>query len=168
MQDLPEKEIIQKIQNGEINYFELLVKKYSQILLRYTKIKTENEQDSHDIVQNSFIKSYKAINRFDLQKPFYPFIFTILKNEISEFYRKNRKHFQLNEDIAQNNNEDNNLSIEYIFQKIKKQYKEVLELYYIQGFSYKEISDKINKPINTIKTLLRRAKMEAKEIYEKS
>lgn len=168
MEKLSETEIIKRVQNGEINLFELLVKKYSRTLHFFTERKVGSNQDAQDIVQNTFISAYKAIEKFDLSKSFYPLLFTILKNEIARFFRENKKDLRLiDEIIAASSNFDSKMEVDYILRNIKPQYAQVLKLYYIEGYSYIEISAKLDKPINTIKTILRRAKIEGKKIYEK-
>lgn len=169
MNELSEKEIIIRIQKGKINYFEILVNRYSKIVYFYTKRKIIDEEDAKDIVQNSFVKAYKAIDRFNTEKNFYPFLFSIVKNEIAEFYRRKNNNWKLNEQITTDevDLEYEKLDIGFLFDSIKSEHRLVLEMYYIKGLSYKEIAEELGKPINTIKTLLRRAKIEAKEIYEK-
>lgn len=166
-----EKDIIVKIQGGEINFFETLVNKYSKIIYFYTLRKVKNPKDAEDIVQNTFINAYKAIERFDADRSYYAFLFSILKNEIAGFFRScyNHKNLQLEEEILINENslEIENMDLELLLKGLKKDYAKVLQLYYIHGLSYKEISDKLQKPLNTIKTLLSRAKKEARKTYEK-
>jgi DNA-directed RNA polymerase specialized sigma24 family protein len=59
---------------------------------------------------------YKALDRFDSKKQFYPYFFTIVKNEINEFYRKNKKHLELTEDITETtgNQDDSSLDFEFL------------------------------------------------------
>lgn len=165
---LSEKEIIKRIQNGEINFFEVFVKKYSQILFYYAKKKLLRREDAEDAIQNSFIKTYKSIDKFDPSKSFYPFIFTVLKNEIADFYRKRSNNIELKENlIAKDHDFESKIEIYFLFSKIKKESKNILDLYYLQGLSYNEIANKLGKPINTVKTMIRRAKIDARKNYEK-
>jgi hypothetical protein len=55
MDEISEKEIIQKIKNGEIDYFAILVERFSKIIYLYTKKKIQYINDVEDIVQSSFI-----------------------------------------------------------------------------------------------------------------
>lgn len=167
MEELSEKQIIEKIKQGQIDYFGYLVKKYSRIIYFYVKQKVDNEDDADDIVQNTFIKAYKAVDKFDENKNFYPFLFVITKNEIAQFYRTRKKHIRLDEKISIETNateEQNNIK-ELIF-RLKPDYQKVISLF-IEGYSYLEISRKLNKPINTVKTLIRRAKIQIKSIWKK-
>lgn len=168
MEDFSEKEIIIKIQNGKINYFELLVNKYSRIIYFFTLKKVQDQKDAEDIVQNTFINVYKAIEKFDINRSFYPFLFSVLKTEIAKFYRNHKKHFQLEEKLlSQENLKTENIDLELILKTLKNEYSGVLKLYYIEGFSYKEIAVELKKPVNTVRTLIRRAKIEARKNYEK-
>lgn len=167
MKELSEKEIIRKIQQGEINYFEYFVKKYSRIIFSFVFNKIRNEQDTNDIVQNAFIKMYKALDKFNPDLSFYPYLFTITKNELVNYYRKKELYLPLNENIIQNNTLaiDDGTFLGDLIKNLKKDYQKVIQLL-AEGYSYKEISQKLNKPINTVKTWIRRAKKQIK-YYEK-
>ncbi|KKQ50636.1 MAG: RNA polymerase sigma-70 factor, ECF subfamily [Candidatus Shapirobacteria bacterium GW2011_GWE1_38_10] len=54
-----------------------------------------------------------------------------------------------------------------ILEKLKPDYKEVLILKFFEDKDYQEISDILQKPMGTVATLLSRAKIQFKEIYEK-
>lgn len=167
--DLSEKEIIKKIKGGDIDHFSILVERFSRIIYFYVKKKLQNEPDIADIVQNSFIKAYKGISRFDTQKTFYPYLFTIVKNEIADYYRKRKQEVQLDEEKAnyQQTFDDDVANFSGLLNDLRAEYKTVITLYYLDGYSYKEIAEKNGKPINTIKTLLRRAKEDLRKVYEK-
>jgi RNA polymerase sigma-70 factor (ECF subfamily) len=169
MEDLSEKEIIIKIKNGEIDHFAFLVKRFSQIIYFYTKKKIRDPHDLADIVQNSFIKAYKGLDRFDIKKTFYPYLFTIVKNEIADYYRKKKSNIKLTEQTAAYEQSFQNEKEEFdiLLSTLKKDYRTVIELYYLQGFSYNEIAEKVGKPLNTIKTYMSRAKADIKKNYEK-
>lgn len=168
-QDLSEKELIKLIRNGEINYFEIFVNKYTKIVFYYVLKRVRSHQDSQDIVQSAFIKAYKALDKFDTNKAFYPWFFTIVKNEINDFYRKNKSHEELNEEIVHEFlPQDEELDFNLLVGDIKPEYKKVLELYFRDGYSYEDIAKRLGKPLNTVKTLIRRAKEQVAKNYEKN
>jgi RNA polymerase sigma-70 factor (ECF subfamily) len=169
MEEISEKEIIGRIKNGEIDYFGYLVNRFSQIIYFYVRKRVRDEHDAADITQNSFIKAYKGMEWFDSKKAFYPYLFTITKNELINFYRKKKYETKLTEDAASYEEKfiDSTADFDSAMDRLKIEYKTVIKLYYIEGYSYKEIATKLDKPINTIKTLLRRAKEEFKKKYER-
>lgn len=170
MEELSEKEIIKRVKNGEIDYFAYLVQRFSQIIYFYIKKKVRDEHDVADITQSAFIKAYKSIDRFDSKKAFYPYLFTIVKNEIADFYRRRKYETKLTENTASYEEKflDETEDFNTLIENLKPEYKIVIKLYYVEGYSYKDIATKLDKPINTVKTLLRRAKEELKKNYEKS
>jgi RNA polymerase sigma-70 factor (ECF subfamily) len=59
-----DKEVILKIKNGEIDYFEVLVRKYSKVIYSYLFSKLKNKEDCEDLIQDIFLSFYKSLNRF--------------------------------------------------------------------------------------------------------
>ena len=167
MDELSEKDIIIKIKEGNIEYFSFFVKKYSPVVYLYIFRRVNNVDDTHDIIQNSFIKMYKVIHVFDPDRQFYPYFFTIIKNEIIELYRKRRIHLPLFEDAAVTDtvSQEEALEFKMLFEELHETHKGILTLYYIEGYSYKDIAKKLKKPLNTVKTLIRRAKIELRSKY---
>lgn len=162
---MTEREIIKKIKAGEINLFEVFVKKYSSKMHFYIQQRVRRREDAADILQNSFIKAYKALDRFDEKKPFYPYFFSIVKREIVDFYRKNANLLYI-PDIQELPIYYEDVKEDIDISDLKDKYRKVLQLL-IEGYSYKEIANKLHKPINTIKTLIRRAKLEMTKKNEK-
>lgn len=166
MDKVLEKDIILKIKNGEINYFEFFVKKYSRLGYFYTRKKIRNYDDAQDIVQNSFIKVYKAMDRFNENKKFLPYFLAVLRNEIVDFFRQHKNNVRLDESLVLENQSENFYELNEILKQLRPIYRLVLKLH-TKGLRYEEIAKKINKPINTVKTLIRRGRIEARKIYDK-
>jgi len=66
---MTDKEVILKIKNGEINYFEFLIKKYlkkySNFVYQYLFLRIKNKEDCEDILQEIFLSFYKSLSRFN-------------------------------------------------------------------------------------------------------
>lgn len=157
---MTEKEIILKIRKGEIDLFGLLVSTYTKKMFYYVKTRVRREDDTSDILQNSFIKVYKALDTFDVDKKFYPYFFSIVKNEIVEFYRHNPNLLYLDEihEKIEDTEHSEKIDISYL----PAVHKNVLQLL-LEGYTYREIAKKLDKSINTIKTLIRRARLKVNE-----
>ena len=166
MIELSDKDIIAKIKNGEIDYYSLLVKKYTDTIYRFIKLKIRKDEDAEDLVQNVFISFYKAIERFDEAKPVRPYLYQIVGNELKMFYRSRKQVLQLKEEMVGETEEamvfdESNLKV------LSKMEKEILLLVY-EGVSYEEISGQFKKPLNTIRSIIRRARLKVKRPYEKT
>ena len=55
---------IEKVINGEANYFSYIVEKYQDIVFSIALKVLKNREDAEEMAQESFIKAYHAINRF--------------------------------------------------------------------------------------------------------
>ncbi len=152
--------MILKIKNGEIEEFSYLVKKYSRGISGYVKRKIFDLHDIDDIVQRVFISFYKAIDRFDAKKPVLPYLFEIVKNELKMYFRSHKKTLSLDEGITiiDQNNQFEPEEVKSVLAGLKKdERKSILMLY--EGYTYNEIARKLNKPLNTVKTMVRRARL---------
>lgn len=160
---MSDKEIILKVKNGEINYFEIIVKKYTSKIYNFFKAKISNKEDIDDLVQNTFISFYKSINRFDENLPILPYLYQIARNELKMFYRSKKDLLSLDEkfyflpDRVKDRIDDFNIDYndENYFKDLKKEEKEMIMMK-AEGFSYKEIAQKFKKKLNTVKSIIRR------------
>ena len=164
MQILSDKEVIIRIKEGEIDYYSYIVKKYTKQIYNYVNKKINNRADVEDIVQVSFLQLYKVVGRLDLDKPVLPYLFQIAKNEMKMFWRAQKKTIPLDEKIIVEEKEEW-IDLDFIKKqlvRLTKEQKKAIQLV-SEGFSYKEIAKFLGKPINTIRTIIRRARMRLKK-----
>jgi len=167
---MEDKEAIVKIKNGEIDAFSFIVRNYTSRIHNYISMKLFDKLETDDLVQNVFLSFYKAIPRFEISKPILPYLFQITKNELKMYYRAKKQTVSLNEDIKVIDEKEIFSEADYqdILRVLPKNEKKIFQWIY-EGYSYEEIAKKINKPTNTIKTLVRRARLKlSKKTYEKT
>ena len=160
MLKLSDQEVIVKIKNGEIDNFIYLVKKYDKQIYNFIFKKIKNRDDIEDLVQISFIRFYKAIDRFNAEKPVLPYLFEIVRNEMKMFWRSRKKTVPLDEKITAEV-KDVYIEKDIINKKLEslpKEQKKAIELVG-EGYSYREIAKVLNRPINTIRTIIRRTRL---------
>ena len=68
-----------------------LYKQYYSKLLAFINSKVQNKHDAQDILSEVFIKIYKNIDKLDSDEKITSWIYTITRNTIIDFYRKNNK-----------------------------------------------------------------------------
>jgi len=160
METLTDAEAILKIKNGEINYFSVLVRKYTTVIKRFISHKLFIKDDTDDIVQNTFINFYKSLYRFDHTRPVLPYLYQIAKNELKMYFRAHKQAVSLNEDIELQDLEDHDVLDNYaeLINVLDPEQKKIIQLLY-EGYTYKEIGDALHKPENTIKTIIRRLRL---------
>lgn len=91
--------LIKKIQNGEVDCFSFLVKKYLPLLQLFFSQRLKEKEDQEDLIQETFFNFYKNIERFDVRKPIKPYLLTIASNQLKMFWRKKRATVNLSENI---------------------------------------------------------------------
>jgi RNA polymerase sigma-70 factor, ECF subfamily len=186
-----DEEIIVAYKNGDIEAFKVLIGRYTASLYNFTTRLT-NKNEAPDLVQEIFIKVWKNINHFDpLKASFKTWIFAITRNRITDFLRKKKSILfsdldnPARQDLAEEENSfaenipAENLLPEEALQKLEDQkflnnlleklrpgYQEVLILYYQEEMTFKEIGEILNKPLNTVKSIHRRAILEMRKLLE--
>ena len=139
---------------------------------------TYNEADANDLVQETFMKAFRFLNSYDSGTNAKAWLFKILKNGfINEYRKKKKKPNKIDyEDVLvfQDSDEDNSAAVydlrEDVFDgmlgdeitialnKLPIDFKTVILLCDIEGFSYEEIAKIIDIPIGTVRSRLHRAR----------
>jgi len=164
--------------------FYCLMKRYEEKLLSYIhRFAGLPEEDAKDIVQESFINVYQHLNDYDSGLKFSSWLYRIVHNQTINFIKKNKLSLKIeltDQDdnfvdwlVADTNIEKEALASHFndyvvkILEKLKPEYKEILILKFFEDKDYSEISDILQKPMGTVATLISRAKIQFKKIYEK-
>lgn len=161
-----ERSAIEEILQGNIDKFEVLVNSYSPKILAFVTARLFDKSEADDIVQNSFIQLYKALPHFDRDKPVYPYLLQIARNELFMYFRKKHTTMSLDDDIMRLHSEDTPQAedINEITQGLQTDNKRAL-LWFAEGYTYKEIARRMGKPLNTVRTIIRRARLYIKKKY---
>jgi RNA polymerase sigma-70 factor (ECF subfamily) len=182
-QNLDDNELV-ALSIGDSQYFYCLMKRYEEKLANYVHRFTYlPEEDIADVVQESFVKAYLHLNDCDCDLKFSSWIYRIVHNQAINFIKKNKQPLKIEVDesddefvdwlVADTNIEKETITKHFneyvltVLDKLKPDYKEVLTLKFFEEKDYSEISDILQKPMGTVATLISRAKIQFKEIYEK-
>lgn len=168
------------------NVFSEVIDAYEEKLMRYILRMTDiDNADAESLLQDIFIKVYRYIHEYDSQYSFSSWMYRIAHNMIIDNFRKNQKEsgdISLQDEEYQNivdsltdgNSPQQDLEkkdIKFCVQKaistLRSDYREVIILKCIEGYSYEEISDILKIPIWTASTLVNRARKKLRENLEK-
>ena len=125
-----------------------------------------NAHDAEDLTQDVFVKAYQNIHRFDTQRSFRPWIFTIARRTAATFWRKKRPTVQIENDPPSHEtdprrkaeSQDDCERIWKFAHTLKKRYFQVLWLRYREEFSMQEIAEAMEITNINTKVLLHRAR----------
>ncbi len=89
-------DIVEQIRNGEPEAFRLLVERHSRAVFRLTYRMTSNEQDAEDLVQETFLRAFKQLHRFDGRAAFGTWLHRIAANCSLDLLRSRKSREQVN------------------------------------------------------------------------
>lgn len=87
-----EPALVARARAGDEDAFRELVEGHSRDLFRLAYRMTGNRESAEDVVQESFLKAYKAIHRFDLNSRFSTWLYRIAANSATDLLRRQRRH----------------------------------------------------------------------------
>lgn len=87
LKDQTDEELMTLYQRGEYAAFECLYERHSGRVLQYFKGKISVEA-AKDLLQETFLKVHKSRGLYQPQFPFLPWLFTVARNNLNDFYRK--------------------------------------------------------------------------------
>lgn len=182
-----ERKLIERVKNGDIEAFELLIEGCEKKVFNIAYRMLANYEDAKEIAQEVFLKAFRSISSFKGDSLFTTWIYRITTNlcldEIRK--RKNKKLVSLDEGIEYEGHEikrqirhegpspeaeaENNEMKKAVMDSINalsEDYKTVIVMRDIQGFSYEEIAEIIKCPEGTIKSRINRARKTLKNILK--
>lgn len=177
---LTDEELAKQVVDGDRDKFGILMERYQSKLFRYGKKFLVDSDNIEDVVQDVFIKAYKNIKSFDTTQRFSPWIYRIAHNTYINAIKKNSLNplylfdfdtllsYTVVEDPVIKEREQKEIKefIDKGLDSIEDKYREILVLYYIEEFSYKEIADILQVPVSTVGVRIMRAKKVLKEKYK--
>ena len=176
-------ELLEAYLDGDEQAFKILINRYTPLLYNFVA-RLAGRESAPDIVQEIFIKVWKNIRKFDIEKAsFKTWVFTIAKNTATDFLRKKKDlHFSdldiddelsfaenipdeaILPDTALERLEDK-LFLNNLLDQLPYNYKTVLVLHYQEEMTFEEISVVLGKPTNTIKSHHRRALIHLRKMF---
>ncbi|MES2213433.1 MAG: RNA polymerase sigma factor [Patescibacteria group bacterium] len=177
--ELTDEELALLVQHGDKEQFGILMERYERKLFRYGNKFLSNQDNIEDVVQEVFIKTYQNIQSFDTKQKFSSWIYRIAHNTYVNALKKQSRsplymfdfdtlisHTVVDDPIVKEREQKEMRKIvDAGLEKLSPNYREILVLYYLEEFSYQEISDILRIPIGTVGIRLSRAKAALRKSY---
>jgi len=176
--NIADKEIIERVKNGDKKAYDLLVLKYQQRVINLISRFVKNYADALDISQETFIKAYKALPNFRGESAFYTWLYRIAVNTAKNHLTvQSRKITKSDYDVAEIEQIEGNMTLteqttpenllikdelqETILNTIEnlpEDLKSAIMLREIEGLSYEEIATVMECPVGTVRSRIFRAR----------
>ena len=171
-------EIIRRVQQGDKSAFDLLVLKYQHKLAKLVTPYVGDSDDVLDVVQEAFIKAYKALPRFRGDSAFYTWLYRIAVNTAKNYLTAQSRrpprsdidildaeYYEGNSQLKDNTTPEANLlkkeikqTIERAIADLPEDLKIAITLREYEGMSYDEISEVMDCPVGTVRSRIFRAR----------
>jgi RNA polymerase sigma-70 factor (ECF subfamily) len=176
--------LVRKAQQGDMDAFESLVRKYQQRVYALCRRLTGAHQSADDLAQETFIKAYYALERFDTQWPLYPWLRRIALNTGLNYLKARKRERPLLEGTlgarrmpftAPADSPEEQLEraefearFERAVASLPADQRSVFVLRFHESMSYEEISRTLDLPIGTVMSRLNRARQRLKSLLADS
>lgn len=184
-ESLTDNELVELVRRDDPDRYGEIIRRYQGKLFAYLYRLIGDREETEDLLQDVFIKVFRNLHSFDTSRKFSSWIYRIAHNEAVNFIkRRYLKRFISWEDVSATKDKLEMKSMEddphdtWLKKETVKEvdaavnslpikYKQVLLLRYYSDKSYEEISEILKKPVNTVGTLINRAKKKLLEEIEK-
>jgi len=172
--------IVRRVQDGDVAAFDQLIGKYRERVYATIYHMTSNREDAADLTQDTFIKAFQSIHRFQGQSSFFTWLYRIGVNATITHLRKHRLRSFFSFDRL---DEEDRTSADVLaaltdatgadrqtfvhelqeklneaMQKLSIKHRTVITLFEIDGLSHQEIAEVTNCSVGTVRSRLHYAK----------
>lgn len=169
LDEATERELVRLARRGDTAAFDQLVVHHQRVVFNIAYRMTGNRQEAEDVAQETFVKAYQALDRFDPQRPFAPWLYRIATNTALNWIKRRRPEMELSEGVpltdpaapgpeAQAIAADTSARLRAAIATLPPNYRAAIELRHFQGLSYQEMSESLGVPLSDVKSWLFRAR----------
>lgn len=83
---------VERARSGDSDAFRLLVEQHSRAIFRLAFRMTGNEEDAEDVVQETFLRAYKQLDRYEARSSFSTWLYRIASNYSLDLIRMRKRH----------------------------------------------------------------------------
>jgi RNA polymerase sigma factor (sigma-70 family) len=173
--DLSDDELVRLVQGGETEAFAEFVRRTRRVAYRLARRITRNHEDADDVLQESFVKAYRALGRFELGKPIGPWFLTIVaRTALSSVRHERRRSASPLDDPGPDGGPpladrladpswdagplERRIEVERAVSRLSEEHRVVLALRVEADLPYAAIAEALGVPVGTVMSRLARAR----------
>ncbi len=175
MESKSDAQLVINYVNGDEQSLEVLIQRYLNAVYRFVYGYIKNEQDAQDITQETFVRAWRNIKKFDCEKNFKTWIFSIAKHaSIDVLKKKKAVAFSAFEDedgenplwemladmtpLASAVSEQKGIMdiLNRAIELLSPAYNRVFSLRYREDMTFSKISEVLHEPLDTVRSRHRR------------
>lgn len=163
-----EIEFVERLKGGEQSAYSELYDRYGQAIFNVILETTHSESDTENLVQDTFVKIWRNIHRYEASKGrLFTWLVIIARRVALDFVRSNyfleKKKIQNDENAVTISSPASEmqrleyLGLESAVKKLEPHLRQVIDFQYFMGYTQQEVADETGLPLGTVKTRTRAA-----------
>jgi RNA polymerase sigma-70 factor, ECF subfamily len=173
-----EETLVYEILSGDVNAYALLVKRYQKPIFNLMLRMAGTEQDAVDLTQETFVRAYEKLEKFDPAAPFFPWLYTMGLNLARDFLRRAKRSpiqsYEPENNVSMEINQDDRLADHIDVQEVLEglqtlplDYREALLLRFHEGLSVSEVAHALGLSLSGAKMRIHRGLLKLRQMLEK-
>ncbi|MDR0509662.1 MAG: sigma-70 family RNA polymerase sigma factor [Rikenellaceae bacterium] len=176
-----DQQLVAQAIDGDQTAFEHLFTRYREAILQLYIQRTHGDTDgADDLLQETFVKVFINLVRYDPAYTFGQWIFTIARNTFVDYARRKRDDLSIEASCGdmllvapislQPSPEESIISqqqrqlLDRCMARLAPSYRQLIELRFFREYSYEEIARELSMPLGTVKTRIHRARTKLCEL----
>ena len=152
-------------QNGDDEAFGQIFDEISDRIYRFLAFRVVNQEDAKDLTSQTFLEAWQNLSRFDPNKSFLTWIFTIARYKLIDHYRKYKSTVSLDAvtNLADSTDiqteTENKAASEQVLSalnRLPELYQTVLKLKLVEELKYSEIAEITGRSENNLRVIVKR------------
>lgn len=171
--DKTDAKLFSKLKSGDAKAVQEWFEAYHDRLLKFVTVKVSSEKDAEEIVQDTFMSCLRHLPLFRGNSSIWTWMCTIARHEVADYFRKKYAKkaihaLALDEMLLSVPIDDaHHISekVKVALAKLKKEYRELLLLKYVDKKKVKEIAQELGRSVKAVESDLFRARIAFREVY---
>jgi RNA polymerase sigma-70 factor, ECF subfamily len=169
-------EAVQEVLGGDPSCFSVIVRHYQRSVYRLCLSHCESEDDAMDTVQEIFLRIFRSLSTYKIDKKFNPWLYSIVLNQLKTRYGKTSRFKLLHEKLRSDYSEPSFNPEQEVLSSLEKEriaaavktlpvnIRQPVLLYYFEDMSVTEIGEVLGIGRENVKSRLHRARKSLREL----
>ena len=164
-----DRELVDRVLKGDDTAFEYLFNRYRDAIHRLFVQRLGGTNDADDLLQETCIKVYINLHRYNRSYTFGQWVYTIARNTFIDFVRRRQEDLPIDDRFAAPAssaptpeesviNLQQRTQIEHYLEQLSPRYRQLIVMRFFDEYSYEVIAAKMSLPLWTLKTQIHRAR----------
>jgi len=174
----PDATLMQQLLRKDVSAFEELYERHSRIVYSLVLRILRQGTTAEEVVQDVFLQLWRNSARYDLSRPFVPWLLTLARNRALDHLRLKSERQRRREEQTEEFPQIATAAPEYekaldekrraervrsLMSSLPAAQKKAIELAYFEGLSHSEIAASLHEPLGTVKSWIRNGLLRLKE-----